>query len=401
MGSATSDEHLADEFRNEFMTLGSFVVRNTFRNKRRSLLTMISISFSLLLLTLMICIWRSFYVDQVAPEASRRVITRDRVSLAFFLPAFYRDKIRSIQGVTAVAPMTWFGGRYIDERPEHFFAQLATDPDEYLKVASDKIVPPDQLKAWQQDRAGALVDITLAKKYGWKVGDRITLQGTIFPANVDLTIRAIYHRDPPQNALYFNSKYLEESVPWFKGQAGWYSTQIDSAENVSRVSQAVDDMFRNSPLQTKTESEKAFQLGFVASLGNIKAFILGICGAVVFTIMLVSANTMAMSVRSRTREVAVLKTIGFTRGRVLSIFVSESVALAVAGGVLGVLGAVPVIWFLTRGFIALGVPLSMKVNAPTAGLSLLVALTLGLVSGYLPAFNASRMNIVDGLRHIG
>jgi putative ABC transport system permease protein len=383
------------------MTLGSFIVRNTFRNKRRSLLTMVSISFSLLLLTMMICIWRSFYVDQVAPEASRRVITRDRVSLAFFLPAFYRDKIRGIQGVTAVTPISWFGGRYIDERPEHFFAQLATDPDEYLKVASDKIVPLDELKAWQQDRAGALVDTTLAKKYGWKIGDHVTLQGTIFPANLDLTVRAIYHRDPPQNALYFNAKYLEEAVPWFKGQAGWYAAQIDSAENVSRVSREIDDMFRNSLLQTKTESEKAFQLGFVASLGNIKAFILGICGAVVFTIMLVSANTMAMSVRSRTREVAVLKTLGFTRQRVLSIFVSESVALAVAGGVLGILLAIPVIWFLTRGFIAVGVPLAMKVNVQSAGLSMLVALTLGLVSGYLPAYNASRMNIVDGLRHIG
>jgi putative ABC transport system permease protein len=383
------------------MTLGSFVVRNTFRNKRRSLLTMVSISFSLLLLTLMICIWRSFYVDQVAPEASRRVITRDRVSLAFFLPAFYRDKIRSVQGVTAVVPMTWFGGRYIDARPEHFFANVATDPDEYLKVASDKIVPPDQLKEWQRDRAGALVDITLAKKYGWKIGDHITLQANIFPVNVDLTIRAIYHRDPPQNSLYFNAKYLEEAVPWFKGQAGWYAAQIDSAEHVSRVSKEVDDMFRNSPLQTKTESEKAFQLGFVASLGNIKAFILGICGAVVFTIMLVSANTMAMSVRSRTREVAVLKTLGFTRRRVLSMFVGESVALAVAGGMLGILTAVPVIWFLTRSFIALGVPLAMKVTGPTAGLSLAVALTLGLVSGYLPAFSASRKNIVEGLRHIG
>jgi putative ABC transport system permease protein len=383
------------------MTLGSFVVRNTFRNKRRSLLTMVSISFSLLLLTLMICIWRSFYVDQVAPEASRRVITRDRVSLAFFLPAFYRDKIRSVQGVTAVVPMTWFGGRYIDERPEHFFANVATDPDEYLKVASDKIVPPDQLQEWQRDRAGALVDITLAKKYGWKIGDHITLQANIFPVNLDLTIRAIYHRDPPQNSLYFNAKYLEEAVPWFKGQAGWYAAQIDSAEHVSRVSKEVDDMFRNSPLQTKTESEKAFQLGFVASLGNIKAFILGICGAVVFTIMLVSANTMAMSVRSRTREVAVLKTLGFTRRRVLSMFVGESVALAVAGGMLGILTAVPVIWFLTRSFIALGVPLAMKVTGPTAGLSLAVALTLGLVSGYLPAFSASRKNIVEGLRHIG
>jgi putative ABC transport system permease protein len=383
------------------MTLGSFIVRNTFRNKRRSLLTLVSISFSLLLLTLMICIWRSFYIDQVAPEASRRVITRDRVSLAFFLPAFYRDKIRGIQGVTAVAPLTWFGGRYIDDRPEHFFAQLATDPDEYLKVASDKIIPPDQLKAWQQDRAGAIVDVTLANKYHWKIGDRITLLGTIFEVNPELTIRGIYHRDPPQNALYFNAKYLEEAAPWFKGQAGWYSTQIGSADDVARVSSEIDGMFRNSPLQTKTESEKAFQLGFIASLGNIKAFILGICGAVVFTIMLVSANTMAMSVRGRTREVAVLKTLGFTRKRVLSMFVGESVALSVAGGALGVLGAIPVIWFLTRGFVALGVPLSMKINAPAAGLSLLAALILGLVSGYLPAYNASRMNIVDGLRHIG
>src|ERR1700758_2814127 len=383
------------------MTLGSFIVRNAFRNKRRSMLTVISIGFSLLLLTMMICIWRSFYVDQVAPEASRRLIIRDRVSLAFFLPAYYREKIRSVPGVTAIAPLTWFGGRYIDDRPEHFFAQLATDPDEYLKVASDKIIPEDQLKAWQHDRAGAIVDVTLANKYGWKLGDHITLQGTIFPANPDLTIRGIYHRDPPQNALYFNAQYLEEAVPWFKGQAGWYAAQIDSADNVSRVSKEVDEMFRNSPLQTKTESEKAFQLGFVASLGNIKAFILGICGAVVFTIMLVSANTMAMSVRSRTREVAVLKTLGFTRRRVLSMFVGESVALAVAGGVLGILTAIPVIWFLTRSFIALGVPLAMKINGPTAGLSLAVALTLGLVSGYLPAFSASRKSIVDGLRHIG
>jgi len=383
------------------MTLGSFIVRNAFRNKRRSLLTMVSISFSLLLLTMMICIWRSFYVDQVAPEAARRLIIRDRVSLAFFLPAYYRDKIRAVPGVTAVTPITWFGGRYIDDRPEHFFAQLATDPDEYLKVASDKITPPEQVKAWQQDRAGALVDVTLANKYGWKVGDHITLQANIFPTNLDLTIRAIYHRDPPQNALYFNAKYLEEAVPWFKGQAGWYAAQIDSADSVGPASRTIDDMFRNSPLQTKTESEKAFQLGFVASLGNVKAFILSICGAVVFAIMLVSANTMAMSVRSRTREVAVLKTLGFTRQRVLSIFVSEAVALAVLGGALGIAVAIPVIAALTHRFIGLGIPLDMKVNLPAAALSLTVAVVLGLVSGYIPAYRASRVNIVDGLRHIG
>jgi putative ABC transport system permease protein len=384
------------------MTLGSFVVRNTFlRNIRRSLMTMFSISFSLLLLTLMICIWRAFYVDQVAPEASRRLIIRDRVSLAFFLPEFYRTKIRAVPGVTAIVPITYFGGRYIDDRPEHFFFQAATDPDEYLKVASDKIVSPDQLKAWQQDRAGAMVDITLVEKYHWKIGDKITLQGTIFPVNPELTIRAIYHRDPPQNALYFNTKYLEEAVPWMKGQAGWYAAQIDSADDVARVSKQIDEMFRNSPLQTKTESEKAFQLGFVASLGNVKAFILGICGAVAFAIMLVSANTMAMSVRSRTREVAVLKTLGFTQRRVLSIFVSEAVALAVVGGAIGVLFAIPVIAAMTRRFVGLGIPLDMKVRFPAAAMALFASLLLGLISGYLPAHRASRMNIVDALRHIG
>jgi putative ABC transport system permease protein len=245
------------------------------------------------------------------------------------------------------------------------------------------------------------VDVTLADKFGWKVGDKITLLGTIFPVNPELTIRAIYHRDPPQNSLYFNAKYLEESVSWFKGQAGWYATQVAEPADVAPVSGEIDNMFRNSPLQTKTESEKAFQLDFVATLGNVKAFILGICGAVVFAILLVSANTMAMSVRGRTREVAVLKTLGFTRQRLLSLLVGEAVGLAVAGGALGVAVAVPVIRGLTRRFVALGVPLNMKVTLPTVALSLLVAAVVGFVSGYLPAYRASRMNIVEGLRHIG
>src|SRR5271166_1275975 len=159
----------------DLMTLGGFVVRNAFRNKRRSMLTMLSISFSLLLLTLMMSVWRTLYIDQGAALSSRRVVARDRVSLSFFLPGYYRDKIRSIPGVVAVAPETWFGGRYKDDRPENFFAQMATDPDEYLTVVTDKIMPPGQLAAWQHDRAGAIVDVTLAKKYGWKIGDKITL----------------------------------------------------------------------------------------------------------------------------------------------------------------------------------------------------------------------------------
>ena len=383
------------------MTLGSFIVRNTFRNKRRSLLTMLSISFSLLLLTLMISIWRTFYIDVGAPLSAQRLITRDRVSLAFLLPGYYRDKIRSIPGVVAVAPMTWFGGRYKNDRPENFFAQVATDPDEYLKVASDKIVSSDQAAAWQHDRAGALVDVTLANKYGWKIGDKITLLGTIFPVNPELTIRGIYHRDPPQNSLYFNAKYLEESLDWFKGRAGWYATQVASPGDVARVAGEIDNMFHNAPQRTKTESEKAFQLSFIATLGNVKAFILGICGAVVFAILLVSANTMAMSVRSRTREVAVLKTLGFTRQRVLSIFVFEAVALAVAGGLLGILSAVLLIQWLTHSSIALGIPTDMRVTWPSMVFSLLIAAAVGFLSGYVPAYGASRTNIVEGLRHIG
>jgi putative ABC transport system permease protein len=383
------------------MTLNGFVMRNTFRNKRRSLLTMLSISFSLLLLTLMMSIWRTLYIDQGAALSGRRVITRDRVSLSFFLPGYYRDKIRSIPGVVAVAPMTWFGGRYKDDRPENSFAQMATDPDEYLKVAADKIVPPDQAVAWQRDRAGALVDETLIKRFGWKVGDKITLEGTIFSVNPELTIRAIYHRDPPQNTLYFNAKYLEEALSWFKGQAGWYVVQVSSPDDVARVSSEIDGLFKNSPQPTKTESEKAFMLSFVAMLGNVKAFILGICGAVVFAILLVSANTMAMSVRSRTREVAVLRTLGFTQGRVLSLFVLEAVALAVAGGIVGIVAAAGLIRVITHSQVAIGVPADMRVTLPAVGLSLLVAATVGFVSGYIPAYGASRVNIVEGLRHIG
>jgi len=383
------------------MTLGSFVVRNTFRNKRRSLLTMISISFSLLLLTLMMSIWRTFYLDPGTPDAVKRIITRDRVSLAFFLPAYYREKIRTVPGVVAVVPMTYFGNHYKDDRSANAFAQIAVDPDEYLKVASDKIVPPDQVLAWQRDRTGALVDAELIKKYGWKIGDHITLESPYFPVRPELTIRAIYRIDPPVRALYFNTKYLEESWPWFKGQAGWYITQVASASDVAPVSKAIDELFRNAPQRTKTESQQAFRLSFVATLGNVKVFILCICGAVVFAILLVSANTMAMSVRGRTREVAVLKTLGFTRQRLLSLFVGEAVALSVAGGIFGVLAATGLIQWLTHSPLGIGIPADMRVTLPTMAAALLVAATVGLISGYIPAYRASRMNIVEALRYVG
>jgi putative ABC transport system permease protein len=383
------------------MTKLSFVVRNAFRNKRRSVLTVLSIGFSLLLLTLMMTIWRSFYIDKGAPDSMKRVITRDKVSLTFFLPTYYRDKIRSLPGVVAIVPMTYFGGIYKDDRPENSFAQFATDPSEYMKVASDKVVPADQLLAWQRDRAGAMVDVELAKKFGWKIGDRITLEGTFLPVDPELTVRAIFSMDPSPRTLYFHTAYLEEAIPWFKGQAGFFDTRVASADDVPAVTAAIDDMFRNSPEPTKTESEHAFKLSFVAMLGNVKAFILSICAAVVFAILLVSANTMAMSIRGRTREVAVLKTLGFTARNVLSLFVGEAVALSLAGGALGILAAAGVIHLFSHSPVGIGISNGLTVTVPTMVVALAVAASVGFFSACLPAYNASRMNIVEGLRHIG
>ncbi len=382
------------------MTLAQFAVKNAFRNRRRSVLTVASIALSLLLLTIMMAIWRGFYIDQGAPDSALRIMTRHRVSLAFFLPGYYRDKIRALPGVAHVVPMTWFGGKYKDDRPENFFAQFATDPSEYMQVAADKIVPAEQVKAWQQDRTGCLVDQALAAKHGWKLGDRVVLLGNIFPANLELTIRAIYTMDPPNNSLYFHAKYLEESINWFKDRAGFYFLRVDSPGQVAQVSRAIDDMFHNSPEPTKSESEKAFQLDFIATLGNVKAFILGICGAVVFTILIVSANTLAMSIRERTREVAVLRTLGFTRRRLLALCMGESVILALIGGVGGILLATLLMFLIGRSPLP-GLPAAMKVTAPIALLALLASALVGFASAVVPAYSASRVNIVDGLRHIG
>jgi putative ABC transport system permease protein len=383
------------------MTLTRFVSKNAFRNKRRSILTLLSVGFSLLLLTLMMSIWRSFYVDKGSAQSAMRLITRHKVSLTFEMPAFYREKIRAIPGVAQVVPENWFGGNYKDaNKSQNFFAQFGTDPDEFFKVYPEWKIPPDQLEAWQKDRAGAIVDPDLAKKYGWKVGDHIIIQGATFPVDLELTIRGIYTPDAATNSLYYNQKYVEEAVAYLKGQTGFFSILAQSPEDVPKIASAVDAMFRNSPQPTKTETEKAFALGFVSMLGNVKAFILSICMAVVFAILLVSANTMAMSIRERTREVAVLKTLGFTRRTILSLFVGEAVTLSLAGGILGSLAA-----FGLGGLAAAAAGGffgdALKVHPGTMIVAWGVAALVGFLSAIVPSYNASRIGIVDGLRHIG
>ena len=381
------------------MTLISFVAKSTFRNKRRSLLTVASIAFSLLLLSIMLSVWRSFYIDKGAPDSALRIMTRHKVSLANFLPIYYREKIRSVPGVVHVVPMTWFGGKYKDDKPENFFAQFATDSDEYFEVAADKVMPADQLADWKRDRAGCVADEQLVKKHNWKIGDHIILQGSIFPANLDLTLRGIYTIDPPNSALYFHAKYLEESVSWFKDTAGFYFTRVDTAEHMPVAAHAIDDMFHGTPVPTKSESEQAFKLDFINTLGSVKAFILGICGAVLFTTLLVCANTMAMSIRERTREVAVLRTLGFTRGSILQLLLGESIAISLIGGLCGVTLATAAIMFMARP--GIGLPVSMHMTAATALFVTCVAFLVGLVSGLIPSYRASKLGIVDALRYIG
>lgn len=382
------------------MTLTQFAARNAFRNRRRSLLTMISVGFSLLLLTLLMVVWRAFYVQQGTPASALRIMTRHRVSLTFTLPSYYMEKVRAIPGVVAVAPLDWVGGRYKDDKPENFFAQFSTDPELVFKVFPDWKIDPQQERAWQRDRQGAAVSLKLAKQHGWKMGDRIYLQKNIYPIDLDLRVDAIYEPGSGWDAVLVHRKYLTEGVPYLQGQVGILATRVATADDVARVSSAIDATFKNAPAPTRSEGERAFQLSFLAALGNIKAFILGISAAVVFTILLVSGNTMAMSIRERTREVAMLKTLGFTRGTILGLFIAEGITLAVAGGALGALGA--------QGLMALleaspaGSMLSgMTVTLPILVMGLGVAALVGFLSTFLPSWHASRLDIVEGLRYIG
>jgi putative ABC transport system permease protein len=385
------------------MTLASFVRKNAFRNKRRTLLTIFSIAFPLLLLSFLMSIWRAFYGDDLRSEQSnQRLITRHKVSLTNLIPSSYREKISYIPGVTRALPMNWFGGIYKDAKPENFFARFGTDPEEFFDVYPELSLPKDQEDAWKKDRAGCVADAELAKKYGWKIGDRIVLTGDIYPITLELTLRGLFTAKLPNNSLYFNEKYVEEGVPFAKGNAGFYAILVDSPQNVNRVSHDIDAAFANAPEPTRTETEKAFGLSFLAMLGNVKAFILIISSAAVFTILLVTGNTMAMSIRERTREVAVLKTLGFTRGTILGLFIGESVAVSAIGGVLGTLIA---LFFLSGGTHApQGANLFVialhewKFTAPAAWG---VAILAGFLSSAIPAYGASRTGIVEGLRHIG
>ncbi|HSV14230.1 MAG TPA: FtsX-like permease family protein, partial [Tepidisphaeraceae bacterium] len=319
--------------------LGPLVIRNVLRNRRRSILTLASAAVSLAVLGFLVALYQGFFfAEQTSPSEALRLIARHKVSLTNPLPASYGPRIAVIDGVQAVSAWSWFQGVYIDNKPENFFARFAVDPAEIQKVHPEYTGPAEQWTAFQRNRTGCAVARTIAEKHNLKVGDRVNIIGDIYPVNPELTVELIFDHPKNTECMMFHRDYISELMKAQGHDAdtvGTFSILARSTDDVPRIARAVDTMFENSSYPTKTESEREFSLSFMAFMGNIKLYLAAICSAVTFTILLVSANSIAMSVRERTREMGILRTLGFTPGEIIGMVLGESILIALLGGLLG------------------------------------------------------------------
>lgn len=312
-----------------------FIARNLMRNRRRTLLTFLSVAAATLLLGVLLSVYAAFYLREGYDEQAVRLITRHKVSYLLQLPRYYGDRIAEIPGVQETCIFDYFQGTYIDNRAEHMFPRSAVEAEKVFRIRTESVVEPDELSAFLADRQGMAVGRSIADRVGLELGERVVLVGDIYPVTLELYVRAIYS-GPDDIEAYFHYDYLQEALPdSLRDRVMMYSVRVETPADTSRVAEAVDEMFRNSPEPTKTETEKAFMLAFVSSIGNIKVFLTALAGAVVFTLMLVMGNAMAMTVRERTRETAVLRTLGFSRSRVLFLLAGEALAVSLAGGCAG------------------------------------------------------------------
>lgn len=382
----------------------SFAFKNSLRNRRRSILTISSIAVSLCLLGVLVAMYHALFYGQETPGQALRLVVRHRVSLAQPIPVAYEAKIRNVPGVKEVSVWNWFGGTYKDNRdPKNFFARLGVEPKAFMKIRTQMEMPEDQRRAFIEDRTGCVVSRDLAKKLGFKLGDRVTLLGDIYPVNLELKVVGIFDDPDALDTLFFNYDYLRDALPL--GRRNFISVVAvlaDSPDDVPRIAQKIDNMFKDSSYPTKSESEQQFALSFVSFLGNIKLFLLSICAAVTFTILLVSGNTMAMSVRERIKEVGVLKTLGFNNDTILGIIIGEAVSIALIGGILGLLLA-SLLTVVVGQAAAVFMPQlhNLSIEPITALICLGVAVFIGIVSSFIPAWNAARTNILDSLRYAG
>jgi len=397
------------------MRLFSLVLVNLGRNKLRTVLTLLSVVVALFLF----CALRGVLdtldaAIQVSSEA--RLVTRNAISLIFPLPLSYRERLAAIPGVKSVSYANWFGGRDPND-PGNFYAQFACDAETYLPmydsdveiVAADSAavplpVPPGvdpRLGMFMNELDACVVGESLFKRMNWKLGQKVPVAGTIFPGTWTFTIRAVYRAKDPafgEESLLFHWKYLSEGGMGGQGIVGWYVLQLSDPSRAGEVTQAVDVLYANSGAATHTETERAFQAGFVSMYGNVP-FLIGVIGiAVVFAILLVAANTMMMATRERTAEFGVMKTLGFEDGTLFRLVLIEAAILTLGGGTLGALLAKFVIEgskFNAGGFLP-----PMTVSWATVGIGVGVAVIMGASSGLIPAIQVSRLRIVDALRRV-
>jgi putative ABC transport system permease protein len=381
--------------------------RNLLRKKLRTILTLLCVFVAFLLFGIL-CIIREALTGGVSMAGVDRLMVRHKVSLIMMLPVSYKERMESIPGVSAVTHTTWFGGIYKD--PKNMIGTFPVDPESYFDMFPEFTIKPAVLKAWQEKRNGVVVGEALLKRFsdsdGWKIGSVIPITTPIWGApkgqnQWEFEIVGTYgttKKNVDNNGFLFRYDYFDEGREKQKGQVGWFSVRVDHSADAPAIAAKIDEMFANSPYETKAETEAAAMQGFVAQVGDIGAIVVGVLGAVFFTILLVAGNTMSLAVRERTNEIGALKALGFTSGRVLMMVLAESCLIAVIGGGLG-LG---VAWALS--LMGSPVPEMLPIfTLPSRDLVVGAAaiLILGIISGVLPSLEASRLRIADALRRGG
>jgi putative ABC transport system permease protein len=371
---------------------------NLFRKKIRFILTIGSFAVALFLFGVLAVI-RGAFQGGVDIAGADRLVVINRVSIIQPLPLAYADKIRRIPGVTEITHDNWFGGVYQDEK--NFFPQFAIDPENQRRVYPEFDIPEDQWQAFVKDQQAAIAGAATAKRFGWKVGDRIPIKGTFLGGTWEFNLVGIYHgtrQADDETQFWFHWKRFDEQVPpSFKGNVGWYTVKIGKPDDALRISKAIDEQFANSPFETRTNTEKAFAAGWVKQFGNIQFLIMAIGSVVFFTLLLVTGNTMAIAVRERMGELAVLKAIGYSDRFVLLFVLFESLVISLTGGVLGLALAK---LFTLRGDPTHGLLYAFYLPGSAVLLGLATALAVGAASGILPAISARRLRVVDALRRV-
>ncbi len=383
--------------------LFKLIIRNAFRHKLRSLLTILGVAIAILAFGLLRTLVGLWYLG-VEQSSATRLVTRNAISLVFPLPISYKDRIRQIEGVKLISYGNWFGGIYINEK--NFFPNFAVEPQSYLELYPEFVLTPEQKNAFIHDQRGAVAGRKLAEKYGWKVGDTITLKGTIFPGQWTFVLRGIYRgaqKNTDETQFFFNWKYLNETmkrtVPRRADQAGFYMIGVQKPELAAQVAQAVDATFKNSLAETLTETERAFQLGFVSMTEAILIAIEIVSYVVIVIIMVVAANTMAMTARERIAEYATMKTLGFGARHIAGVIFGESVVIALIGGVIGIILTFPAAHGIQEQ-LSQFFPV-FHVSSMTVYLDLAASLGVGITASIFPAWRGATIPIADGLRRIG